>query len=202
MASYSPWLDENGALIDETHTAKPPSKDFFHLFVTPSMFIYRLWKIVPPTRPDCHPTPTEVKDSWDDFKHDERLHSEIQRVAGDSTMYYLINIADGHLDYLPRLPDKVLLKLILMLDLESIARLSMTCNRFRTLCNHNGVWEIIYKRHNKQPITQELMMVVDMKGWREVFFTNKLQLQMQMRRFAGPPGKNAFVTEQSQQELK
>lgn len=159
--------------------------------------VYRLWKIVPPTRPDNHPAPSEVRDTWFDFKHDERLHSEIQRVAGEVTVDWLMNIVSGRLDYLVRLPKPVLLKMILMLDLESIARLSCTCRLFRELCFSNELWEKIYKMHNKQPITNELLMLVDQKGWRSVFFTNKLQLQMQMRRVAtNKTGGTAFLTEE------
>ena len=56
---------------------------------------------------------------------------EIQRVAGEETVSYLLNIVNGKLDYLNRLPKNVLLKLILMLDLESVSHLSMTCSLFR-----------------------------------------------------------------------
>ncbi|KAK7089910.1 F-box only protein 36-like isoform X2 [Littorina saxatilis] len=188
MASYTPWLNEHGALVDYAQTAKPPAKDFYQIFVSPSEVVYRLWKIVPPTRPNNHPAPSEVRDNWEDFKNDERLHSEIQRVAGDVTVDWLVNIVCGHLDYLNRLPKNVLTKIILMLDLESLAHLSMTCHLFRELCSSDEIWEKIYKIHNKQPITQELLMLVDQKGWKEVFFTNKLQLQMQMRRVATGKG--------------
>nr|KAG5697914.1 hypothetical protein BaRGS_026852 [Batillaria attramentaria] len=58
----------------------------------------------------------------------------------------------------------------------------------------NDLWEKLYKIHNKQPITQELLMLVDQKGWHDVFFTNKLQLQMQMRRLG--QGDYAFITQQ------
>ncbi|KAK7484711.1 hypothetical protein BaRGS_00023996 [Batillaria attramentaria] len=194
MASYTPWLNEHGALVDYTDTARAPAKDFFQLFMTPSEVIYRMWKIVPPTRPENHPAPLEIRDTWEEFKHDERLHSEIQRVAGDRTVHYLMNIIEGHLDYLSRLPHDVLIKIMLMLDLESIAHLSMTCRLFREIGKSNDLWEKLYKIHNKQPITQELLMLVDQKGWHDVFFTNKLQLQMQMRRLG--QGDYAFITQQ------
>ncbi|KAL8586261.1 hypothetical protein ACOMHN_003776 [Nucella lapillus] len=198
MASYTPWLNEHRALVDETGSAKAPSKDFFQIFVTPSEFVYRVWKVVPPTRPNNHPAPNEYRDTWEEFRTDERLHSEIHRVAGDATMTYLFGLADGKLDYLPRLPKNVLIKIILMLDLESIARLSITSKLFRTLCQCDDVWKVIFMRHNRQPITHELLSVVDLKGWRNVFFTSKLQLQMQMRRAAQTEGKVAFMTEQDE----
>lgn len=36
MASYTPWLNEHGALVDYAQTAKPPAKDFYQIFVSPS----------------------------------------------------------------------------------------------------------------------------------------------------------------------
>jgi len=38
--------------------------------------IFRWWKIVPPTRADSKTYPVEIIDSYDDFLHDDRLHSE------------------------------------------------------------------------------------------------------------------------------
>lgn len=36
MAKYSPvWLNEHHALVDYTDIANAPSKDFYHVFVTP-----------------------------------------------------------------------------------------------------------------------------------------------------------------------
>ena len=69
------------------------------------------------------------------FFFSSNLTGEIQRVAGEVTVDYLLNIVNGHLDYLNRLPRNVLLRMILMLDLESIARLSMTCTLFREVIN-------------------------------------------------------------------
>ncbi|XP_025079225.1 F-box only protein 36-like isoform X2 [Pomacea canaliculata] len=184
MASYTPWLNENGALVETSGSAISPSKDFFHIFLSPTELIYRVWKILPPTRPDSHAPPVQIRDTWEEFKHDERLHSEIIRVSGEKTLRYLENIMNGHLDYLSRLPHKVLVKIIVMLPLEDICQLAMTNQFFRELCRSNEVWEKIYLIYNKQPLSQELLMLVELRGWREVFFTNKLQLQMQLRRLA------------------
>ena len=68
---------------------------------------------------------------------------EIQRCAGEVTVDWLLNIVSGQLDYLVRLPKNVLMRLILMLDLESIAHLSATCRLFREVItklfeNKNG----------------------------------------------------------------
>ena len=56
---------------------------------------------------------------------------EIQRLAGDPTLQYLIRMAEGHLDYLCRMPDSVLENIICFLELEDIVRLGITSKRFR-----------------------------------------------------------------------
>lgn len=102
-----------------------------------------------------------MKDSYDDFRHDERLHSkficskllwvivfltfpfffwkyslwcwfvgEITRVFGLNTLEYLKGLIDGHIDYLPRMPDKLLIHMIVFLPLEDIIRLSMVSKQF------------------------------------------------------------------------
>ena len=44
---------------------------------------------------------------------------------------YLINLSEGKIDYLPRLPNNVLLRMILMLDLEDIQRLRLVSKFFK-----------------------------------------------------------------------
>ncbi|KAK6169469.1 hypothetical protein SNE40_020518 [Patella caerulea] len=198
MANMKPWLNEHGAIVDYTDQTPSPCKDFFHLFMTPTEVIYRLWKVVPPTRSDSKNPPSEVKDNHEDFLLDERLHSEIQRVAGSNTLDYLTNLCQGKIDYLPRLPDRVLLKLIFMLDLEDIARLSQVSKQFRKLCNSDELWKKIYKANSESSITPEVVALADTIGWKKLFYTNKLQLQVQLRRQRTNDGSvpnTAFITQ-------
>jgi len=44
---------------------------------------------------------------------------------GQSMVDYIINLCHGHLDYLSRLPDKVLQRILLYVDLEDIAKISL-----------------------------------------------------------------------------
>ncbi|XP_041349991.1 F-box only protein 36-like [Gigantopelta aegis] len=182
MASIKHWLNSEGALVDIAEVAPSPSKDFFHIFVTPNLFVYRLWKIIPPTRSDSNVAPTEIRDTWEDFKHDETLHSEITRTGGSSMLDYLINLSDGHIDYLPRLPKNVLLRIILMLDLEDIQRLRRVSKFFKKLCDGDELWEKIYRMNCETPITSDLKDLAEQHTWKRLFFTNKLQLQMHLRR--------------------
>lgn len=193
---FSPvWLNEHKALVDYTDVANAPSKDFYHVFVTPTQFIFRVWKIVPPTRADSHVPPYEFKNTYEEFKHDDRCQSEIVRLAGEPTLNYLLGIEEGRLDYICRIPREAQIRIILNLDLEDIQRLGRTCKMFRELCHSCELWERIYRRYSETPITPELEMLAAEKGWRRLFFTNKLQLQMQLRRLKKHEGGHAFVTE-------
>lgn len=37
--------------------------------------VFRVWKIVPPTRADSHTPPAEYKNSHQEFEYDDRCHS-------------------------------------------------------------------------------------------------------------------------------
>lgn len=54
------------------------------------------------------------------------------RVFGKHTFTYVQNIVEkGKLDYLPRLPEKIIMKIVGHLPLEDISRLSQVNNLFR-----------------------------------------------------------------------
>ncbi|OWF44656.1 F-box only protein 36-like [Mizuhopecten yessoensis] len=200
------WIDKHGALVDHPDVATPPSKDFYHIFVTRKEFILRVWKIVPPTRGGGRSDPFELKDDYADFKDDDKFHSEVQRLAGTNMLDYLTKIAEGELDYLPRLPKKVLTKIILNLQLEDVSHMSRVNKQFRELCNSCEIWENIYRRYSETPITPELEELAKDKSWKRLFFTNKLQLQMQLRRMKlnpedlPPAGGYAFITHQEEEQ--
>ncbi|WAR27668.1 FBX36-like protein [Mya arenaria] len=120
-----------------------------------------------------------------------------QRLAGDPTLQYLIGLAEGHVDYIDRIPDNVLEKMIAYLELEDIVRLGATSKKFRRLCNCDAVWEKIFRREVETPITPELEALAEKEGWKRLFYTNKLQLQMQLRR-QKRHDEHAFVTEGQQ----
>ena len=53
------------------------------------------------------------------------LLEEIARIFGQNTLTYMLNIVEkGKLDYILRLPESVMLKIISHLDLEDLSRLS------------------------------------------------------------------------------
>jgi F-box protein 36 len=56
---------------------------------------------------------------------------EIQRVAGENTLDWLLAISKGHIDYLTRLPRDVLIRIVLHLGLEDITKLGRTSHQFK-----------------------------------------------------------------------
>uniref|UniRef100_A0A8C3IHR2 F-box protein 36 n=1 Tax=Chrysemys picta bellii TaxID=8478 RepID=A0A8C3IHR2_CHRPI len=140
-------------LFETRAQAPAPSKDFYQLIVTRKEVIFRWWKI--------------------------SLRSEF--LFGANILEHIFNLCRGNFDFLERLPDPLLLYIISFLELEDIARLSQVSHRFKTICNSDTLWEKIVQ-NLCGAITPEMRALAQEVGWKQFFFTNKLQLQLQLRR--------------------
>ena len=111
---------------------------------------------------------------------------EIWRIFGPRTLDHCLNIVRGRLDWLSRLPLPIQIRILSCLTLEDIPHLSLVSKFFRTLCRHNELWKIFYARqHGRQTLeNRDLLHLAERRGWRHVFFTNRLKLQMELRREA------------------
>ncbi|XP_051554221.1 F-box only protein 36b [Myxocyprinus asiaticus] len=157
-----------------------PIKDYFHFEIRPSEVIWRWWKIS--LRSDCRNTqPGQLRESHEDYIEDQRLQSQVAMVFGLHILQYSKKLCQGHYDYIVRLPNSLLFKILAHLDLEDISGLSRTCRRFRELCKSEEFWEQTVRK-NSETVTPTLEDLAKEVGWRTVFFTNKLQLQMQISR--------------------
>jgi len=56
---------------------------------------------------------------------------DIERMFGEQTLNHAMSIARGHVDFLPRLPRQVLVKIIGYLPLEDIPNLSYVSKQFQ-----------------------------------------------------------------------
>ncbi|XP_064639162.1 F-box only protein 36-like [Lineus longissimus] len=175
-------VPESGVLLDVADVAPSPCRDYCQIMVTRTEVIFRWWKIS--SRNDARVNPGEIRECHEDFLFDERCQSEIHRVFGERMEEYVKNLCKGHIDYLPRIPTKALVHICTFLDLQDIARLCRVSKQFRELGNSDELWEKIYRLNCGQPITPELRALADDQGWKKLFFTNKIQLQMQLRRKA------------------
>ncbi|KAK2163171.1 hypothetical protein LSH36_84g05055 [Paralvinella palmiformis] len=203
MASLIP---ESGMIFNFADVAPPPSKDYCQILVTTDsglvfdlvsqvraamrlkannpftptkMIIFRLWKISLKNTSVC---PTEVKDTYEDFLCDELTKGEVHRAFGKNFLEYIKGLAHGNIDYLPRLSRSLLVKIICFLDLEDIPKLAMVSKQFLELCNSDDVWKQFYYDHNQTVMSAEMSSLAEAIGWKKLFFTNKLQLQMKLRR--------------------
>ncbi|XP_013375277.1 PREDICTED: F-box only protein 36 isoform X2 [Chinchilla lanigera] len=152
------WLPET--LYETVGQGPAPSKDYYQLLVTRSQIIFRWWKIS--LRSEYRSArPGESKDTHEDFLDNSYLQ--------------------GKFDFLERLSDSLLLSIISYLDLEDVARLSQTSRRFAKLCKSDMLWEQIVQSAC-DTITPDMRTLAEDMGWRKMFFTNKLQLQRQLRK--------------------
>ncbi|KAH8861135.1 F-box only protein [Schistosoma japonicum] len=161
--------------------APAPSKDFYHLLVTATEFKLRWWKIT--SRNDgAKFHPGESIATYEEFRHDDRMQSEIFRVMGQTTLDYCLNICAGNLDYLVRMPNEILEKVIFYLNLEDVINLGATSKHLNQICNSNSLWREIYVNTTLTHPSKSIEDLAKIFGWKKLLFTSKLHLQMQLRR--------------------
>ncbi|GCB73821.1 F-box only protein 36-like isoform X2 [Scyliorhinus torazame] len=169
-----------GTLFEIRAQAPAPSKDYHQLLVTDSEVIWRWWKIS--LRSEFRNVyPGEQKNSYQDFLDDYTMQVHVGVIFGDEVLKYICNLCQHQFDYLNRIPQGLLMYIVSFLELEDIARLSQTSRKFETLCNSDKLWEHITSRYYDN-ITPDMKTLAFEVGWKEIFFTNKLQLQKKIRR--------------------
>ncbi|XP_072897583.1 F-box only protein 36-like isoform X2 [Hemitrygon akajei] len=169
-----------GTIFEISSQAPPPSKDYYQLLVTNSSVTWRWWKISL-RREFRNVNPGEKKNSYQDFLDDLSLQVHVALIFGNDTLKYVCNLCHQQFDYLERLPKDLLLYIISFLELEDIARLSQASRKFKQTCNTDELWEQIVLRYC-DTITPEMQALALEIGWKEIFFTNKLQLQKKISR--------------------
>lgn len=147
--------------------------------------ILRWWKITL-RNIDGSMYPGEIKDSYEDFYYDEVAQREIWRFFGKETVDYCLNIVTGKYDWLTRLPINVQVHILSFVNLDDIPQVSLVSKSLRSLCRNNDLWRIFYINYYGQHAldNRDLINLAEQRGWRHVFFTNRLKLQMQLRRAA------------------
>ncbi|NP_001038863.1 F-box only protein 36b [Danio rerio] len=155
-------------------------KDYFHFAITKSEVIWSWWKIS--LRLGCkNAPPGQLRETHEDFLEDNRLQNQVAMVFGSHILQYSKNLCQGYYDFIARLPNALLFKIMGYLDLENISVLSRTCRKFRELCNSEEFWEQTVRKHC-DTVTPTVEALAKEVGWKTIFFTNKLQLQLQISR--------------------
>uniref|UniRef100_A0A3B1JVM1 F-box protein 36b n=1 Tax=Astyanax mexicanus TaxID=7994 RepID=A0A3B1JVM1_ASTMX len=154
-----------------------PIKDYYHLLITSTQV-----NPSPHLRAEFrNARPGELKESHSEYLEDSTLQRQVKIVFGPGILNYSLDLCQGQADYLLRLPESIHLKIMSHLDLEDVARLAGTCCRFKQLCSSEEFWEQTVRMH-WDTVPAEVEELAEELGWRNVFFTNKLQLQKQISR--------------------
>ncbi|XP_034556442.1 F-box only protein 36a isoform X2 [Notolabrus celidotus] len=133
------------------------------------MVILRSWKIS--LRLESRgAAPTALKTPHLDFLHDKSLQGQVGAVFGKRILEYAVSLCHGKFDYLERLPDDVLLRILSYLELKDTTLLAQASHRFRKLCNSEKFWEQIV-RNRCAEFTIDKANLANVMGWRKLFFT-------------------------------
>lgn len=190
-------MSHSHIIFERTGQAPSPSKDFHQLLVSNTHVTLRGWKVSVRKDQRLIP-PSQRKIAWGEFDEDTRMQSEITRIFGEDALSQVHALICG--DWLIRLPVDLIVRLCTYIDLEDVARLAQVCRKMRDICSSDLLWERIYRAHC-DTVTEEVISLATEVGWQRLFFTNKLQLQKEMRRHkerqqnkAGD-SRSAFMTE-------
>lgn len=164
--------------IEKVGQALAPSKDFHQLVVNERDVIWRTWRIAI-RRDQRGLPPSQKKVSWDEFDDDALLQSDISRVFGEETLKHVHAIVCG--DWLIRLPSRVLVHIASFLDLIDVVHLGAVCKFTKEICASDLLWEKIFMTYC-DTVTDEMKILAKEIGWRKVFFANKLELRVKLRR--------------------
>ncbi|XP_028987294.1 F-box only protein 36b [Betta splendens] len=162
-------------LFEISGSGPPPNNNFYSLTVTKAEVIWRWWRISPRS---VYRTskPGQLKESHQDFLDDPELQRDVSMVFGLHILQYIKALCQGHYDYLERLPDSLLLRIINYLELEHVVQLERTSHKLRQLCGSEEFWEQAV-RQRCNTVSADVAALALQVGWRSIFFTHKLQLQ-------------------------
>nr|XP_055029587.1 F-box only protein 36a [Misgurnus anguillicaudatus]XP_055029588.1 F-box only protein 36a [Misgurnus anguillicaudatus] len=143
-----------------------PSKDFYQLIITQKEVIWRWWKISMRSEFRGIP-PGEIKHSHNYFVQDSALQEQLGVVFGRGILEYTLSLCQGDFDYLERLPDQLLLKILSYVSVQDIGHLSQTSRRFLKLCNSEEFWKSNLSHFNV--ITEDMEKLGKAMGWKKLF---------------------------------
>uniref|UniRef100_A0A8C6UK21 F-box protein 36b n=1 Tax=Neogobius melanostomus TaxID=47308 RepID=A0A8C6UK21_9GOBI len=170
----------NEPLLEVSGRAPPPNTTFYYLSITKSEVIWRWWTISL-RAVDRNARPGETKQSHQEMLEDIRFQAEIATVFGRDVLEHAKSLCQGHFNYLERLPDALLLRIMGFLELEDVGQLLRTSHRFWKLCQSEEFWENAVRQRCSTLPDEAVSLAYDI-GWRRLFFTNKIQLQLLINR--------------------
>ncbi|XP_071353184.1 F-box only protein 36a [Trachinotus anak] len=156
-------------LFEFSGQGPPPPKDFFQLVITKNEVIWRSWRIS--LQLNCRGAPPkELRTSHHEFLHQKMLQQHLGVVFGQRILEYTLALCQGKFDYLERLPDDIMLRIMSYLHLKETTLLAQVSQRFRKLCNSETFWEHTV-RNRCAGFTNDMEGIASAMGWRKTFFT-------------------------------
>ncbi|CAF3755946.1 unnamed protein product [Rotaria sp. Silwood1] len=181
----SKLVGENEILFEYGSIAPSPSKDYGQIEINFDEVILRWWKI---TLRNIEGSiyPCQLINSYQDFYYDDIAHREIVRIFGKNILDYCLNIISGNIDWFKYLPLNIKIKIFSYVNIDDIPHISIVSKLFRSISRHNDLWKIYYIRQHGYKILKNnyFIHLAQLYGWRRLFFTNRLKLQMELRRQA------------------
>ncbi|KAL5111086.1 F-box only protein 36 [Taenia crassiceps] len=126
-----------------------------------------------------------------DFYHLQVLKGKIRRIMGKSVLRFCDSVTKGQLDFLPRMPPSIIKRIVGFVNAEDIVNLQRSCKSICEVCNSDDVWRGVYCRYHKESPNDVIEELAGTYGWKRVFFTSKLKLQLQIRRLRLERGQPA-----------
>ncbi|XP_042081041.1 F-box only protein 36a isoform X1 [Haplochromis burtoni] len=159
-------------LFEISGQGPPPQKDFFQLVITKNEVILTSWRIS--LRLECRGLPpNQQKTSHQDFQNDKTLQYEVGAVFGQRILDYTAALCQGKFDYLERLPDDIMLRIMYCLELKDTALLAQTSRRFKTvrttLFSSEKFWEQTVR--NCAGFNRDIEDIANAMGWKSTFLT-------------------------------
>ena len=173
-----PYMSKGHILFEKSGQAPAPSKDFHQLLVTETEVLFRSWRIS--LRKDqLKVPPSQKRVTHEDFRYDAIMEADITRIFGCETLHYIQGVIFG--DWLIRMPENVLLKIVHGLELTDLIKVSQVCKTLRKVCSSDDLWQNLYAKYSGK-VTDDMKALARDFGWKKLFFTNKLQLQKEVSR--------------------
>ena len=159
-----------------------PSKDFCQLVITERGVVWRRWTISPRTVTNrSYAPPSETVMSWEEFLFDKSLLCQLESIFGVGAVRCMKSVASGYNDRLSTLPDRVIVKIASMLDLQSVVNLSQVNQKLREVYQSNQLWEVLFLVHQGQP-SVELQELAEELSWKKVFFMSRIDRVKELSR--------------------
>lgn len=164
---------QDGIWFELRHTLSPPKTGVSQLVVTHEEVIMRSWdteEIKNFTTPSVIKPKEVTIVSHSEFRKNEKLQKEMEVVFGREVVEYLLRLVGGHVDYLTRLPERVLHVVLSTLSTGDVVAVSRVNKYLNKVCHMDEVWEKRFRSQFSHICSKpELSSLVNLTGWYRLY---------------------------------